>query len=83
METIKLTKKLTLAFIFLAIGGILIISSFFIPDIPMCGGPIFTSSFFVFAIGMLFLMMGIALGDVEYHNQTKWIIKRNHKNRKY
>lgn len=92
METFKMTKKMWIAWIFIIIGTILIISSFFIPDSQaQCNtGPILktipnmlTSTFFIFAIGMLFLIMGMALADVEYHNQTKWVIKRHHTGRKY
>jgi hypothetical protein len=39
----------------------------------------FTYSFILFFIGILFLAASIAVADIEYHNQTHWIIKRLHK----
>ena len=87
MKTFKVTKKIVIAFILMLVGGIMIISSFFISDgTAQCNAgittTIFTSSFTIFAIGMLLLMVGLAVADVEYHSQTKWIINRHHK-RKY
>ena len=78
MKTFKVTKKIVIAFILMLVGGIMIISSFFIPDgTAQCNtGPItttlFTSSFIVFGIGMLLLMVGLAVADVEYRRQTGW-----------
>jgi amino acid transporter len=84
MKTFKITKKIIIALILISIGAIMIISSFFIPDNPaQCSAPVtstlFTSSLIVFGIGLLFLMVGIAIIDVEYHQQTKWITKRKYK----
>lgn len=82
VQNFKMSKRMWIAFAFISIGVIMIIISFFLSDPLQCNASawstIFTSSFTVFAIGLLFLMMGIALADVEYHNQTKWIINRHH-----
>jgi len=86
MENIKMTNKMIIALILISIGIILLITSFFVPDPVKCNtGPIatITSSMFLFAIGMLLLMMGIALADTEYRRQTNWVFKKTHKSRKY
>lgn len=87
METFKITRKIIIAFSFIAVGIIMIISSFFIQDLVQCSAPaistIFTSSFVIFGIGLLLFMIGLAMTDVEYHQQTQWIIKRHHKGREY
>lgn len=69
MKTFKLTKNIVIIFILITLGMIMIISSFFIND-AQCDS-IFTSSFTIFAVGMLFLMIGFVLGDVEYRQQNK------------
>ena len=77
-----MTNKMIIAWILISVGTIMLILSFFIPD--FCSpSPFAINSFLVFAIGMLFLMMGMALADTEYRRQTNWVFKKTHKSRKY
>lgn len=80
--TFKMTKKMWIAWALMFIGAIMIISSFFISDPLECNADvwstIFTQSFTIFGIGMLLLMVGIAMADVEYHQQTGWHFPRRH-----
>jgi hypothetical protein len=66
-------KTIIIAFIFIIVGVIMIITSFFITEPLQCSAPtlstIFTSSFVVFGIGMLLLMMGIILFEVYYRTR--------------
>jgi hypothetical protein len=86
MQTFKISKKIIIGFILMSVGALMIISSFFINDPLECTAStlstIFTSSFTVFGIGLLLLMIGLAVTDVEYHSQTKWIDK-HHGSRKH
>jgi hypothetical protein len=85
METLKVTKKIIIGIILMFIGTIMIISSFFIPDnSAQCTKIItpivlFTSSLIIFGIGILLFMIGLAMINIEYRKQTKWVIKRRHK----
>lgn len=85
-ETFKMTRKMWIAFSFLTVGIIMIIFSFFINDPPLsCNASItatiFTPSYILIICGILFVMVGIAMADVEYHTQTGWVMKRLHKKR--
>ena len=57
-----------LAFINILIGTILIITYF----LSSC------LTIFTFGMGLFLLTFGIAMADVEYHEQTHWIMQRMH-----
>jgi uncharacterized membrane protein len=76
------TKKLILAFLLMIIGMTMLVGSFFINDPPICTTSItqtiFSPSFILIILGSLLLIIGLAMADVEYHQQTGWKFPRRH-----
>lgn len=81
-QTFRMTKKIVIAFILMLIGMTMLISSLFINEPAMCSASItqtiFTPSFILIIIGSLFLIAGLAMADIEYHQQTGWKFQKRH-----